>query len=43
VLCGARESQRMNLICSVSSASKCLSFSMVVSHPYVIAGMVNIL
>ncbi len=43
VLCGARVSQRMNLIWSVSNASKRVSLSVVVSQPYVMTGMVNIL
>ncbi len=43
VLCGERVSQRMNLSWSVSSALKCKSLSVVVSHPNVMEGMVNIL
>ncbi len=43
MLCGARVSQRMNLIWSVSNASKRESLSVVVSQPYVMTGMVNIL
>ncbi len=43
MLCGERVSQRMNLSWSVSSALKCKSLSVVVSHPNVMEGMLNIL
>ena len=43
VLCGGRVSQRINLSGSVSSALKCKSMSVVVSHPNVMEGMVNFL